>query len=530
MRLEGVGRLIRFILRRDRLVLPIWIVALSLIPIGVAGAFESLYPTLESRLELMGTVVSNPSLIALLGPLHDPSIGGLTVWRIGTIGAVFVSLMAVFTVIRHTRVEEETGRRELLGSTVVGRHAPLTAALIVASGSGLVIGAAVATGFVASGESASGAVAFGVGWAVVAVVFSAVGAVAAQLTPSSGGARGVAVAAIGVAFLLRMAGDGSGESGPSWLSWLSPYGWLTKLRPFADEQWWLLAAFLGLAIALGAVAYGLSGRRDVAAGVFEPRPGPAAATRGLSSSMGLAWRLHRYSLLAWSMGLAVFGSVWGGLAETVGDLFDENPGLADIFERLGGERAAVDIFFSAAMGILAYIAAAYAVRTALRLRAEEEGLRAEPLLATATPRMNWAGSHLAFAVLGPVVMMTLAGVVAALTYGATVGDLTGEVTRLAETALLSIPAVWVMAGLTVALFGLAPRLSLLAWAFLAGFLIVGLLGQVLQFPQWAIDLSPFSHTPTLPGTISAVPLVLLTGIALALSGAGLIGFGRRDIA
>ena len=38
------------------------------------------------------------------------------------------------TVIRNTREEEETGRRELLGSTVMGRHASLTAALLVASG------------------------------------------------------------------------------------------------------------------------------------------------------------------------------------------------------------------------------------------------------------------------------------------------------------------------------------------------------------------------------------------------------------
>jgi hypothetical protein len=32
-----------------------------------------------------------------------------------------VGLISLLTVIRHTRVEEETGRRELLGSAVVGR-------------------------------------------------------------------------------------------------------------------------------------------------------------------------------------------------------------------------------------------------------------------------------------------------------------------------------------------------------------------------------------------------------------------------
>jgi ABC-2 type transport system permease protein len=523
----GTGKLVRFVLRRDRLNLSIWIAVLSLIPIAVAGAFAGLYPTPESRLELMGTVVSNPSLTALLGPLYDASIGGLTAWRIGTIGSVFVSLMAVFTVIRHTRVEEETGRRELLGSTVIGRHAPLTAALLVVSAAGLLIGLLIAAGLIGTGESAAGSFAFGLGWTLVAVVFAVVGGVAAQLTPSSGGARGIAIAAIAVAFLLRMVGDGN--EALAWLSWLSPYGWFTRLRAFADEQWWVTLLFLGLTLVLGAVAYRLSARRDVGAGVFEPRPGPATAAPGLGTPLGLAWRLQRFSLLGWSIGLVLFGTVWGALGDTVAEIFDENPSFAEVFQRLGGDQALVDIFFSAAMGLAAYIAAAYAIRTTLRLHTEEEGLRAEPILATAIPRLDWARSHLLFAVLGPVIMMTLAGAFAGVVYGATIGDLAGQTPRLVETALLSMPAVWVLVGITTLLFGVAPRYTPLAWALLAGFLIVGLLGQVLQFPQWAIDLSPFSHTPTPPGDIDALPLLLLTGVAVILTAAGLAGFQRRDV-
>jgi polyether ionophore transport system permease protein len=527
--LVGTGSLVRLILRRDRWMLPVWVVVLSFIPIGVAGAFAGLYPTLDLRLELMATVVTNPGLVALLGPLYDPSIGGLTAWRIGTIGCVFVALMAVLTVIRHTRVEEETGRRELLGSTVIGRHAPLTAALIVVAATGLLIGIFIAAGLVATGEAAAGSIAFGLGWALIAAVFAAVGGVAAQLTANSGAARGIAVGAIGVAYLLRMAGDGGADNGFGWLTWLSPIGWFTRLRPFAGEQWWVALLSVGLVAVLVGVAYRLSSTRDVAAGVFEPRPGPATASPSLGTPLGLAWRLQRPSLLGWGIGLMLFGVVWGGIADSVTAIVDENPGLADILERLGGEQAIVDIFFSAAMGIVAYIVAAYAVRTALRLHTEETGLRAEPILATATPRLNWAGSHLTFAVLGPVLIMALVGVVTGIVYGATIGDLFGDVPRLTGSALLQVPAVWVMVGIAMTLYGLVPRLSALAWALLAGFLFVGLLGQVLQFPQWVIDLSPFSHTPTLPGDIDPVPLALLTGAAVILVGAGLAGFRRRDV-
>jgi polyether ionophore transport system permease protein len=527
--LVGTGQLIRLILRRDRWLLPIWIVVLSFIPIGVAGAFAGLYPTLQSRVELMATVITNPGLVALLGPLYDPSIGGLTAWRIGTIGCVFVALMAVLTVIRHTRVEEETGRRELLGSTVIGRHAPLTAAFAVVAATGLLIGVFIAVGLVATGEAATGSIAFGLGWASIAAVFAAIGAVAAQLTANSGAARGIAVGAIGVAYLLRMAGDGGADNGIGWMTWLSPIGWFTKLRPFADEQWWVALLSVALTALLAGAAYRLSSTRDVAAGVFEPRPGPATASPSLGTPLGLAWRLQRPSLIGWGIGLMVFGAVWGGIADSVTAIVDENPSLADILERLGGAQAIVDIFFTAAMGIGAYIVAAYAVRTALRLNTEETGLRAEPILATATPRLEWARSHLTFAVLGPVLIMTLVGVVTGLVYGATIGDLFGELPRLTGSALLQIPAVWVMVGAAVALFGLAPRLSVLAWALLAAFFFVGLLGQILQFPQWVIDLSPFTHTPTLPGDIDPVPLVLLSGAALVLFVVGLAGFRRRDV-
>ncbi len=48
--------------------------------------------------------------------------------------------------IRHTCTEEQAGWRELLGATVVGRQAPLTAALLVALGANLAIGALIRAG------------------------------------------------------------------------------------------------------------------------------------------------------------------------------------------------------------------------------------------------------------------------------------------------------------------------------------------------------------------------------------------------
>ena len=528
--LVGTGPLVRFILRRERLRLVVWVAVLALVPMATASAFAELYPLEAERQQLVATVASNPAFVGLLGPIYDSSIGGLTAWRVGTIASLLIGLMAILTVIRNTREEEETGRRELLGSTVLGRHASLTAALLVACGAGLVIGAVVAGGLIGLGLPVRGAATFGLGFACTALVFAAAAGVAAQLTAGAGAARGIAIGFAGLAFLLRVAGDGGEASGIGWLSWLSPIGWFTRLRPFASERWPVVLLFFGLALVLGAGAYLLSSRRDVAAGVLPSRPGPAAAASGLGSPLGLGWRLHRASLAGWTVGLGAVALVYGAVANSIGDMLTDSPQLADIFEQLGGAAGITDAFFATSMGILALIATAFAIRSVLRLRVEEEGLRAEPVLATATPRLRWVRSHLVYAVAGPVLMLAIAGAVSGATYGAIVGDVAGQTPKVVGAALVQVPAVWVVVGVATALFGVLPRATSVSWGVLVSCLLLGQLGQILQFPQWSLNLSPFSHIPRLPTTdLEVVPLVALTLVAVFFTGVGLVGFQRRDI-
>jgi len=527
--LVGTVPLIRLILRRERLRLSIWLLVLTLIPVQTANAFKALYPTEASRELLVNTVGANPAFAALLGPIFGTSIGAVTAWRVGVIGTLLVGLMAVLTVIRHTREEEETGRRELLGATVVGRHAPLTAALLVTVGAGLVLGLMLTGGFVGVGLDTGGSVAFGLGFAATALAFTAVAAVAVQLTEGAGAARGIAVATVGAAFVLRMLGDGGGVP---WASWLSPIGWFTQLRSFANtgERWWVLLLPMGLAVILGSVGYLLSARRDVGAGALAPRPGPAQAASTLGSPFGLAVRLQRGGLLAWSLGLAVLGVVYGSVGDSIGDLLTDSPQLSEIFELLGGEQGITDAYFAAAMAILATIASAYTIRAALRLRVEEEGQLCEPVLATAVPRRKWAWSHLLFALAGPVLILAIAGLGAGVTYGAIVGDVAGEMPGVLGAALIQVPAVWVVAGVAAALYGLAPRFTSMSWGVLVACLVFGQLGEILQFPQWLLNLSPFTHIPDLPAAgFTVAPLLWLAAIAALLLFAGLSGFQRRDI-
>ncbi|MFG2822092.1 ABC transporter permease [Kitasatospora sp. NPDC048365] len=522
----GTGTLLRLALRRDRIALPLWVYALAAMAVSTAFSFRSLYGTEQARRTFAAGITANGSLRALYGPVFDAgSVGGLTAWRMGVFGAVLAGLMSALLVVRHTRAEEEDGRLELIGAGAVGRRAPLTAALLAALIADLAVAALVALGLLAAGQRPSGAVAFGLALAATGLVFGAVAALAAQLTATGRAANGLAGAALGAAFALRAIGDA--DSAASWASWLSPIGWAEQLRPYGGDRWWVLALPLALTAALTAAAYALADRRDLGAGLLPQRPGPAAAAPGLDGQAALARRLQRGALLGWCAGFALAGAVFGGVAKGVVDLVAGNDQLADLMARLGGRQEALDAYLASIVNLFGLVAAGYAVQAVLRLRAEEVGGRAEPVLAGAVSRLRWAAGHLLFPLLGTAVLLAVAGLSAGLSVRAVVG---GEPLRLLGAALAQLPAVWLTAAAALALYGLLPQWTAAGWGVLGGFVLIAWLGPILRLDARVLDLSPFTHTPHLPGgPLSATPLLWLTALAAALAAAGLAGLARRDL-
>ncbi|MFK4087643.1 ABC transporter permease [Kribbella sp. NPDC020789] len=523
--MTGTGGLIRLILRRDRIVMPLWIVFLCVIPVSYAATYGDLFPTAESRL----TYANNAGFITLYGELAGTSLGEFVTWRLGFV-PLMVGLIGLLTVIRHTRVEEETGRSELLGSSVVGRHAGLAAALLTSFGANVVLGGLLALGMHSQDLPWAGSVALGLEFASAGWLFAAVGGVAAQLTANAGTARGIAIGVLGASFVLRATGDTSAHTdGPlAWLSWLSPVGWAQRIHPYGDNRWWLGGLMLVATVVLVVVAVQLAVRRDVGSGLLPARLGPAEGRLG--SPLGLAWRLHRGLLVAWTIAFALLGLLFGGVAEGVGDMMRDDPKIQEMFQRMGGAGALIDSFLVGVMTIIGLIASAYAVQATLRLRAEESSGRAEPVLATAIGRLHWAGSHLLFSLLGPAVALLASGVAAGLAYGMAVGDVGQQLPRLIGAALIQLPAVWLLAALTLALFGLVPRASQVAWAGPAICILIGLTSAGIQLAPWVTDISPFTHLPALPGgSVSPAPLVILLAITAALTAAGLSSLRHRDL-
>jgi ABC-2 type transport system permease protein len=527
--LAGTRTLTLLALRRSRIILTAWVAMLVLFAAYSARATVDLYPSLASRVGAADAINRSPALVAVYGRVYDPSsLGALAMIKTGSLGAVFVAILTAVLVVRHTRGDEETGRGELVGGTAVGRRAPLAAALTVAAVLNAALTALTAAGLTAAGLPLAGSVAFGLAWGGVGLAFAAVAAVAAQLTTSARTATAISAVVLAVVYLLRAVGDASEGTGLRWLTWLSPVGWAQQFRPYAGDRWWVLAITLGSAALLAGAAFVLAARRDLGAGLMADRSGPASASPSLRSPLALAWRLHRGALLGWAVGFALVGVLIGGLAANVGS-FLNNPSARDFITTLGGEKGLIDAFLALELAFAGIVASAYGIQVVMRLRAEETGLRADPVLATGVGRVRWALSHITIALAGTTLLMVLAGAGAGLVRAAQTGA-AGEGVRVFAAALVQLPAAWVLAAIVVAAFGLAPRFTGIGWAALAGFVVLGELGPLLKLSHWVMDASPFAHVPKLPGaTFTAAPMLALIAVAALLAAAGLAGLRRRDV-
>ena len=523
--LTGTWSRLRLVLRRDRIVAPLWVAVIGLVlPSTYVSSIDSVYPTDADRERFAASTASSPAQIAMYGPMFNASPGMVTIWKAGALFTV-IAVAVILTVIRHTRVEEELGRAEVVQSTAVGRYSGLTAALMLAGGGSVVAGVLATAALLGGGLPTGGSVGYGAALAGSGLVFAGVAAVAAQLTTSARTARGIAFAVLATTFALRAVGDaGSGQ-----LSWLAPQGWSLQLRPYASERWWVLVLHVVATVALVVAAYALLRHRDVGAGLIAERRGPATASTVLSGPLGLAWRLHRGTLVAWTAGLAIYALLIGTVAHGIGDEIGDSTAITDTLTRTGGPASLDSAFIGFGFTVLGIAGAGYAVSAALRLHAEEAAGRGETVLTGAVGRTRWAASHIVFALVGPAIALLVAGLVAGVAYGIATDDMKA-VPDVLGAAAVQLPAIWLLTAITVALFGLAPRFTPVAWGVLVAFLVLFMVGSVADLPQAVLDLEPFGHLPALPGgEFTAAPVLWLLAIDAVLIGVGTVAFRRRDL-
>ncbi len=522
----GTLSLARTALRRERVLVGVWTLVLVGVVYASAAATGSLYPSVSDRVSAASAINASPAVVALYGPVLDVrSLGELSMTKLTVLYAVFVALLLLVLVRRHTRTEEESGRAELIGGTVVGRSAPLGAAVLLGSTVALAVGLLAALADIAGGLPMAGSVAFGASWAGIGLVATGLTAVCCQLSASSRTCAAIAGGSLGALFLVRAVADTS----IAWLGWLSPFGWSTRLQAWSEPRWWVLLLYAATSVVLVVLAQSLRARRDLGAGMLPARPGPATGSPRLADALTLSLRLHRPMVLTWTVAMGVVGVVLGSIAPNIGSMLDSSA-ARDMIEQLGGRGALEDTLIAVELSMVAVIVTCFALAVVGHSGADERDGRTEQVLATATSRSRSLLATVLVALVGATWLLLVTGLAVTVGYGTAAGALGGTFGRIIPAALVQAPAVWLVTAVAVAAYTLRSRWAVLGWGFLVGFLTVGQLGELLRLPGWVIDVSPYVHVPRMPTEPFALaPSLALTCLAAALLAASWWRYRTRDI-
>jgi len=558
---ENTLQLTRFMLRRERITSTAWIVILLLVVVGlVPGMYVALDPV--ARAELVG-VLANPAMVAMAGPPYAenyPYFGALYANLMFIFTALTVGIMNIFLIVRHTRADEEKGRYEVVRALPIGRLANINAAMLTA----LIVNGALAITmavfmFLAGSVGDThiclgGSILWGVGLGVTGLVFAALTALFCQLSAITRSALAYSFVALIVLYLVRASGDMNSDL--EIISLISPLGLVMRTQVFIYNYWWPIWIMCATIVVISSIAYYLNSIRDIDQGMISTRPGKAEGGVLLKSAPGLAIKLQKFAVIMVVVGMLVLGASYGAVMADVEAFVASNemyqtlmltPAGIDIsvLEGLPVDEAivvmnqalaalgftVVEMFSGFITGMMALMGLAALIVFTLKVKSEEKDIRTELVLAASVSRNKYMYG---FVIISFIAAPILQAAVGLGMYGVAVNTLTNpadiSLAFVLESALVYVPAIWVVIGLTVLLVGLWPRATGFVWAYFAYCFFVDMFGRVGIFPDWIVNTTPFGFVPQLPmEQTNWLVMGVLTAIAAAFTAAGFYFYNRRDI-
>lgn len=529
MRLHPIAR---HVFRQQRRGAYIWGAVFGTLAWVAAYGYAAAYPTAADRRELAHSLGNNVGTRAIFGPAHHlQTVGGFTAWRSATSFVILGGVWGLLLATKILRGDEEAGRAELFYAGPVTRASGLghlmaglllTLGLLFANVAGWLIPVALWYGYF----SWTAALWFSVTSVMCAAMFLAVGALTAQLAPTRRAAAGIAGGVFGLAFVLRAVGET--VDGARWVLWLSPIGWIDRLRPLTGTAYGpLLPIGLFVAACVGAATL-LARRRDVGAAVLASRDTSEPHTSWLSSPAGLSLRLSRNTTIAWALGVTVFAGVFGVVSSAVTDSFGDNQSVSDIFKRLGASLSArgyVGVTFVMLGAVTGLVAATFVSAG----RAEEAEGRLEHIAAAPTLVWHWLIGRTLVGAASVVLVGAAAGIGGWVGVRASGGDISFGDMVVAGLNLVA-PGLLVL-GVGTLVHGVVPRFAsaagyaVVAWSFL-----VEMIGSVVKFNHLVLDTSVIHHiaaSPAVDPRWDSAGLMVVVGVVAAALGA--VALQRRDL-
>lgn len=526
---SGFGRYFRFIVRRERIISSLWIGIIVLLTVGVTSMYPGLFAGTE-EIMAMADVLRSPAMVGMMGPIYGLESLSTAILFSVTMSCwmmIAIAVMNIFFINRHTRVDEELGRLEMLRALPIGRLAGVKSAMMGAFVLNIIIALLTAVSIIAvnvEGTTTAGAFAYALSISVVGFLFAAVTLLMAQLFSTSRGSMGGAFLLLGIFYILRASGDVSENI----LSYISPIGLGLRTFAFYENNFKYIAIIFVESLVISGLACLICSKRDLGQGVFAARKGKANASRFLKSPFGLAWRLTRNGVLVWCLVIFVCGAAYGSFLGDIESFVLKNDMYRQLVEAGYGVAASMtENFIALIYCIIALLSAVPIINLANKIHSEEKHGRLEPVLARPVGRVKMFGCYIVIAAVESAAVL-FCGALGLYMASTNTGLVSFE--SLVKAAMVYLPALWVMMGISVLLVGLLPKLTVLIWVVYAYSFGAVYFGRLFDMPEWSLKITPFGNIPQLPiQEFNVIPLIVLTLIAVVLTAVGVIAFSRRDI-
>lgn len=529
MKLQNFWSYLRFVLRRERVIMPIWLLSIVAFTVFLAPAMNEIYGS-HAELQAYLQTMQNPAMIAMMGPVYGADnytfgvmyVNNMLVWM-----AMLVAIMNIFFVNRYTRLDEEKDRFEMLRALPMGRMTNIAVIFFLSFLFNLFIAAGIGFGLAGVGVAdmgLQGSLVLGVTLGTVGLVYATITGILAQVASTSRGVLGAAMIVMLADFMIRAVGDLSSEN----LSRMVPLGLALRTQAFVGNYWWPILIMLVMTLVFAILALFLLARRDLGAGLVKQRAGRTTASKYLISYQAFAAKLMRTTYVVWGLSVFVlaasFGSIFGDLEHFIAS----NPMLKEALMRQGLTGSLTEQFMPFLMTIILIIATIPVIQGVNRLQSEEKNGYLEQMMALPLSRSKLMSAFLLNAWLYSFVILLLNALGFYVASSQVMADPIALSTFL-QASLIYLPVLWIFMGLSIFLIGCFPRALLVSWLYLFYAFFASYFGQIIGLSDWLSDLSPFGHVSALPlESIDWSSSFGMLGISLILIILGFIGYQRRD--
>lgn len=478
----------------------------------------------------MAEAMENPAITVMLGPgygLANYTDGAMMAHFMLAFSALGMGIMSIMLVVRYTREDEEEGRTEMIRSLPTGSLSYLTASFSVLCLANIIIFLLVGFGLYVLGYESmdlTGSLLYGAAMGATGIFFAALTGLFAQLTSNARAAIGYSFTFLIAAYIVRGIGDVENEV----LSLISPLGLILRTQVYVNNYWWPVFIILASSVLVFALSLYLNSIRDLGAGFIQTRPGRKNASSFLATPLGLAFRLQRSSIIAWTVGMLILGISYGSILGDLEGFISSSELIQQMVPEIVG-KGMTESFITMLMTVLSILGCIPVLMFILRLKSEEDKGRLDQIYAGAVSRHSLLASYTAIGVIGvPLIqLMSVLGLWSSATF---VMEDAITLNTMLKLGFVHLPAMLLMAGLAVFLIGFIPRLTGLSWVYLGYSFFVVYMGEMMKLPKWMAKLSPFGHIPELPiEGRGLLEMAIMTVVAIGLMGAGFVGYKRRDI-